>query len=71
MHHYSDEVTWWQDDLGFPVEYWACQYPFVPGFFVAVLVEDEGVSTPITSYPVAGPFKTLRQAIATIKLIRP
>lgn len=71
MHHYSDEVMWWKEGLGFSIDYWACQYPFVPGFFVTVLVENEDVSTPSTSYPIAGPFETLLEAIATINLIRP
>lgn len=72
MHHYDDEVAWWQDDLGYPVDYWVCQYPFVPGFFVAITLDDEcDDKYSITSCPIAGPFKTLLEAIATIKLIRP
>lgn len=71
MHHYEDEVTWWRDDLGYPVDYWVCQYPFVPGFFVAVTLDvEEGNTYSITSYPIAGPFKSLRAAMATANLIR-
>lgn len=72
MHHYEDEVTWWQDDLGYPIDYWVCQYPFVPGFFVAITIDDRtGSKYGIASCPIAGPFKTLLEAIATIKLIQP
>lgn len=71
MHQYEDEVTWWRDDLGYPIDYWVCQYPFVPGFFVAVTMDDETNSKyGITSYPIAGPFKSLRAAMATADLIR-
>lgn len=68
MHCYEDEVTWWRDDLGHLIDYWVCQYPFVPGFFVAVAHDyDHNV----TSYPIAGPFKSLRAAMAAATLIQP
>ena len=69
MWVYSDEVTWWDDSRGFPVDHWVCQYPFVPGFFVSVIAEGEerGIAS---SYPIAGPFKTVLDAIATINLIQ-
>ena len=71
MHHYEDEVTWWRGDLGYPVDYWVCQYPFVPGFFVAVTLDDEGGNMySITSCPIAGPFRSLHAAIAAINLIQ-
>lgn len=67
MWAYSDEITWWDDSRGSPIDYWVCQYPFVPGFFVAV-THDDGRT--ISSYPIAGPFKTVLDAIAAINLIR-
>lgn len=71
MHHYEEEVAWWRADLGHPVDYWVCQYPFVPGFFVVVTMDDETDSEyAITSCPIAGPFKSLRAAMATANLIR-
>lgn len=70
MHHYGDEVTWWDDSRPYPVDYWVCRYPFVPGFFVAVLLEDEEREI-ASSHPIAGPFKSLHAAIAAATLIRP
>lgn len=67
MWVYNDEVTWYRDDLGYPIEYWVCQYPFVPGFFVAVTLDDDHT---ISSYPIAGPFKTVFDAVAAINLIQ-
>lgn len=67
MWIYPDEVAWWRDDLGYPVDYWVCQYPFVPGFFVAVTHDYDHT---VSSYPIAGPFKTVFDAIAAINLIQ-
>lgn len=66
---YNDEVTWWDDSRGFPVDHWVCQYPFVPGFFVSVIAEDKELGL-ASSYPIAGPFKTVLDAIAAINLIQ-
>ena len=66
---YDDEVTWWDDSCGSPVDYWVCQYPFVPGFFVSVIAEDKELGL-VSSHPIAGPFKTVLDAIAAINLIR-
>lgn len=68
MWAYNDEITWWDDSRGSPIDYWVCQYPFVPGFFVAVTHDDDRT---VSSYPIAGPFKTVLDAIAAINLIRP
>ena len=65
----NDEVTWWGDSRGFPVDHWVCQYPFVPGFFVSVIAEDKELGL-ASSYPIAGPFKTVLDAIAAINLIQ-
>lgn len=67
MWVYNDEVAWWDDSRAYPVDYWVCQYPFVPGFFVSV-TREHGLTT--SSYPIAGPFKTVLDAIAAINLIR-
>lgn len=66
---HNDEVTWWDDSRGFPVDHWVCQYPFVPGFFVSVIAEDKELGL-TSSYPIAGPFKTVLDAIAAINLIQ-
>lgn len=69
MWVYNEEITWWDASHGFPVDYWVCQYPFVPGFFVSVMAEDEEHES-ASSYPIAGPFKTVLDAIAAINLIQ-
>ena len=68
MHAYDDEILWWN---GVSVEHDApvvvAKTPFVPGFFVARVVgrNDDIAST----YPIAGPFRSLHTAIAAIALI--
>ena len=67
MHAYNDEILWWR---GISVGRNGCcviKNPFVPGFFVAKLVghNDDIAST----YPIAGPFRSLHTAIAAIALI--
>lgn len=67
MYAYDDEILWWR---GVSVEHdglCVTKVPFVFGFFVAKLV---GHSDDIAStYPIAGPFRSLHTAIATIALI--
>ena len=68
MRAYDDEILWWD---GASVEHDApvivAKIPFVPGFFVAKLIgyNDDFTST----YPIAGPFRSLHTAIAAIALI--
>ena len=68
MHAYDDEILWWD---GTSVEHDApvvvAKTPFVPGFFIAELIghNDDFAST----YPIAGPFRSLHTAIAAIALI--
>ena len=68
MHAYDDEVLWWDEasaEHNAPVV--VTKVPFVFGFFVAKLVEDDDGTT--STYPIAGPFRSLHTAIATIALI--
>lgn len=70
--HYDDEVCWFDNSRGYPIDFWVCQWPFVPGFFVAdVVIDDSDKMNPLgTTRPIAGPFRTLFQAIAAVKLIQ-
>lgn len=54
-------------DIGTEGMYWIAEFPFVPGLFICVGLDD-GIWT--TSGPIAGPFDTLNIAIAALKLIR-
>ena len=68
MHAYDDEILWWD---AASVEHDApvvvAKTPFVPGFFVAKLAEvDDDIAS---TYPIAGPFRSLHTAIAAIALI--
>ncbi len=70
LHHYQDEVVWFHIPSGFPAETWIVKYPFVPGFFVAMLLAEEHADDMGVSHPIAGPFKTVLDAIAAINLIQ-
>ena len=67
MHAYDDEILWWRGvgvrRNGFCVS----KNPFVFGFFVAKLAKDDDGTT--STYPIAGPFRSLHAAIAAIALI--
>jgi hypothetical protein len=68
MYAYDDEILWWR---GVSVEHdglCVTKVPFVFGFFVAKLICDNDYESGCT-YPVAGPFRSLRTAIATTALI--
>lgn len=69
MHAYDDEVLWWD---GASVEHDApvvvAKIPFVFGFFVAKLADGDDDTT--STYPIAGPFRSLHTAIAAINLIQ-
>jgi hypothetical protein len=67
---YDDEVMWWSKDL-------CCrqrkvtnisQYPLVPGFFITEF-PDEYADLSACTRILAGPFKTLEIAIASIALL--
>ena len=67
MHAYDDEILWWR---GAYIEHdglCVTKVPFVFGFFVAKLAEDD--DGPTSTYPIAGPFRSLHTAIAAIALI--
>ena len=68
MRAYDDEILWWD---GASVDHDApavvTKTPFVPGFFVAKLVGRNDLFA--SSYPIAGPFRSLHTAIAAIALI--
>ena len=67
MHAYDDEILWWR---GISVKHdglCVTKVPFVFGFFVAKLAEDDDGFA--SSYPIAGPFRSLHTAIAAIALI--
>lgn len=66
-HAYDDEVLWWDEASAEHDSLYVTKVPFVFGFFVAKLVRDDD-GTPST-YPIAGPFRSLHTAIATIALI--
>ena len=66
MHAYNDEILWWRGVSVGRNDFCVIKNPFVFGFFVAKLAEvDDFAST----YPVAGPFRSLHTAIAAIALI--
>lgn len=68
MHAYDDEILWWdRASVDHDAPAVVTKTPFVPGFFVARFVghNDDIAST----YPIAGPFRSLHTAIAAIALI--
>lgn len=67
MHAYDDEIIWWRRGNVGRIGFCVTKNPFVFGFFVAKLVEDD--DGPTSTYPIAGPFRSLHTAIATIALI--
>ena len=67
MHAYDDEILWWRGVSVGRNDFCVIKNPFVFGFFVAKLVEDDDGTT--STYPIAGPFRSLHTAIAAIALI--
>ena len=67
MHAYDDEILWWRGVSVGRSDFCIIKNPFVFGFFVAKLVGDDDGTT--STYPVAGPFRSLHTAIAAIALI--
>lgn len=64
-YFYDDEVIWWNfnDSVLHPH---IAEYPFVEGFFVAVIYTD---NHGMTSCPTHGPFESLTGAAAAIRLL--
>ena len=68
MRAYDDEILWWdRASVEHDAPVVVAKTPFVPGFFVAKLVGRNGPFA--SSYPIAGPFRSLHTAIAAIALI--
>lgn len=67
MHAYDDEILWWNGVSVGHDGLCVTKNPFVFGFFVAKLAEDDDGT--ISTYPITGPFRSLHTAIAAIALI--
>ena len=67
MYAYDDEILWWQGVGVRRNGFCVIKNPFVFGFFVAKLAKDDDGTT--STYPIAGPFRSLHAAIAAIALI--
>ena len=67
MYAYDDEILWWRGAYIEHGNLFVVKAPFVPGFFVAKLAEVDDAFT--STYPIAGPFRSLHTAIAAIALI--
>ena len=67
MHAYDDEILWWRGVSVGRNDFCVIKNPFVFGFFVAKLAKDDDGTT--STYPIAGPFRSLHTAIAAIALI--
>ena len=67
MYACDDEILWWRRGTVGRIGLCVTKNPFVFGFFAAKLVEDDDGA--ISTYPIAGPFRSLHTAIAAIALI--
>lgn len=67
MYAYDDEILWWRGIGVGRNGFCVIKNPFVFGFFVAKLAKDDAGTT--STYPIAGPFRSLHAAIAAIALI--
>jgi hypothetical protein len=68
---YTDEVFWRYDTDAVPyVQYYnIAAFPFVPGYFVCKVIEDEDDVLNECHFTVAGPFPTLKAAKAAVMLL--